>query len=274
MTRKDPNDSFKEFEHAGWERAAGGYHHAFGALTQQAIPALLDAAAVQAGTRVLDVATGPGYAAAAAAARGARVTGVDFSAEMVVQAGQRFPGIEFGEGDAENLSFPDASFDAVVMNFGMLHLARPEQAMAEARRVLRPGGRFAFTVWSEPPETVGFGIVLRAIETLGNLDAGLPPGPPFFRFANPQEARGELSAAGFADPQTARVPLVWQLDSPDALFLSFYEPSVRTRALLRAQTPEALSAIRTAIVADAARHLRDGKVVFPMPAVLSSAVKK
>src|SRR5205809_6238429 len=56
------------------------------------------------------------------------------------------PEIEFREGDAEALPFPEASFDAVVMNFGMLHLAHPERAVAEAFRVLSAGGRFAFTV--------------------------------------------------------------------------------------------------------------------------------
>ena len=143
--------------------------------------------------------------------------------------------------------------------------------MSEARRVLRPGGRFAFTVWAEPPETVGFGIVLRAIEAHGNLNVPLPSGPPFFRFASAAESSVALIGAGFAEVQSQRVPLTWRLDSPEALFHSFYEPSVRTRALLRAQTPEALAAIRNAITTEAARHVRDGQVTFPMPAVLSSA---
>ena len=70
------------------------------------------------------------------AARGARVTAVDFSSAMVELARSQNPGIEFREGDAEALPFPEGSFDAVVMNFGMLHLASPERAVSEALRVL------------------------------------------------------------------------------------------------------------------------------------------
>jgi 2-polyprenyl-3-methyl-5-hydroxy-6-metoxy-1,4-benzoquinol methylase len=67
--------NFREFEHAGWEKLPGRYHDAFGSLTTQTIEPLLDAAGARKGIRLLDVASGPGYVAAAAAARGASVTG-------------------------------------------------------------------------------------------------------------------------------------------------------------------------------------------------------
>ena len=70
---------------------------------------------------------------------------------------------------AEFQAFFDGSdADAVVMNFGMLHLARPVRAMTQAGRVLKPGGWFAFTVWAKPEEAVGFGIILKAIQSHGN----------------------------------------------------------------------------------------------------------
>src|SRR2546421_4171966 len=121
--------AFRKFEHPGWQEIASRYHGGFAAVTTQSVVALLDAAQVAKGARVLDVACGPGYAAAAAAARGAIATGVDFSSEMVEEARGRYPGIEFLEGDAEQLAFSNSTFDAVVLNFGMLHLARPEQAL-------------------------------------------------------------------------------------------------------------------------------------------------
>jgi SAM-dependent methyltransferase len=173
---------FREFEHAGWEAIPTQYDDAFSNLTPQAAQPLLDAAAVGPDTHVLDVATGPGYVAAAAAARGARVVAIDFSAAMVECARRHHPDIDVREGDAEALSFNDGTFDAVVMNFGLLHLARPEQALGEARRVLPRGGRCAFTVWAPPEKAVGFGMVLRAVEALGRLDVSLPAGPPFVRF--------------------------------------------------------------------------------------------
>ena len=264
------NHDFHDFEQQGWERAADHYGDAFGSLTSQTIPALLRALGAGTSGRLLDVASGPGYVAAAAATLGASAVGVDFSSEMVALASRRYPGLEFVEGDAEALAFPDASFDLVAINFGVLHLARPDTALAEARRVLKPGGRCAFTVWATPDISVGFGIVLKAIETHGRMDVPLPAGPPFFRFSDAAEASRSLLAVGFTEPRVETVPLVWRLTSGEALFDAFLQGAVRTAALLRAQTPEAMSKIRRAI-ADGAELYRHGDVVeLPMAAVLSS----
>jgi len=137
----DP-DSFRQFEHSGWQKIPQQYHQAFGELTTQSIEPLLDAAAVKTGTKLVDIATGPGYVAAVAARRGATVIGVDFSATMIAEARSRNPDIEFRDGDAEQLPLGNDLFDSAVVNFGILHLGRPDQALTEACRVLRPGGRF------------------------------------------------------------------------------------------------------------------------------------
>ena len=261
---------FHDFEQAGWEKAADHYGDAFGALTSQTIPRLLAAAGVRRGARVLDVASGPGYAAAAAAGQGASVVGVDFSSEMVARATRAFPGIEFVQGDAEGLQFPDASFDAVTINFGVLHLERPDAAIAEARRVLKPGGRCAFTVWATPDISVGFGIVLKAIETHGRMDVPLPAGPPFFRFADAAESTRSMRAAGLVDARVETVPLVWRLKTGAALFEAFLHGAVRTAALLRAQTPQAVEKIRQAITEGAEAYRKGAMIELPMAAVLSS----
>ena len=258
--------NFREFEHAGWEKLPQRYHDAFASLTSQAIEPLLDAVSVKTGATLLDVATGPGYVAAAASARGAEVTGLDFAAAMVAEASKRYPEVKFQEGDAEKLSFPDASFDAVTMNFGLLHLARPDRALAEACRVLRAGGKFGFTVWAKPEEARAFGIVLGAIQKHGNMNAPLPSGPPFFRFSEEAECRRSLLEAGFTAPRFQKIPQTWRLESPQALWDFMLGSTVRTGALLRAQTPQALAAIRAEVVAAAKSEL-------PMPAVLASASK-
>lgn len=267
-------DAFHSFEQSGWQRAAGRYEDAFGGLTSQTIPRLLAAANVSSGTRLLDVASGPGYVAAAAAAVGASAVGVDFSSEMVRLAANRYPGVRFQEGDAEALAFPDESFDAVTLNFGVLHLARPDAALAEARRVLVPGGRCALTVWAKPEVSVGFGIVLRAIEAHGRMDVPLPEGPPFFRFSDPEEAARSLLAAGFGRPHVEQIPLAWRLESVDGLYDAFIEGAVRTAALLKAQTPEATAAIRRAIVDSLGPYQRGGGFELPMAAVLTSGVRR
>ena len=270
-------NAFREFEHQGWEQAAIRYHNFFSSLTTQAIPSLLNAvlqaADVTRKLRILDVATGPGYVAAAAAQRGASAMGVDFSAAMAGLASRQCPAVEFSVGDAEQLPFADRSFDAVVTNFGLLHLAHPELALAEAYRVLRPGGRVAFTVWAMPEDAVGFGIILRAIEAHGNLNVALPPGPPFFRFSNPQESSRALIEAGFRAPCTARVPQIWRLRSSGQLFEAMESATVRTRGLLRAQSREHLEVIRKAIENAARVYQKADGVELPMPALLASAVK-
>ena len=266
--------AFHDFERSGWQRAAPHYADAFGSITSQAIPALVDAVGAAPGVRLLDVATGPGYVAAEAAARGARATGVDFSSQMIELARRRYPDIEFEEGDAEELPFVDGTFGAVAMNFGLLHLARPDAALAEARRVLQGGGRFGFTVWARPELAIGFGIVLSAVETHGRTDVTLPEGPPFFRFSDAAECVRSLTAAGFVDPRVETLPLVWRPASADAVFDAFSQGAVRTAALLRAQAPAALEAIRRAIHDEVDRYRRGGSIGLPMAAMLATGSKK
>jgi SAM-dependent methyltransferase len=265
--------AFHDFERAGWERAAEFYGDAFGVVTVQTAEALLDAAGVRSGSRVLDVACGPGFVASPAAARGADVTGLDFSAAMIAEARRRHPSIAFRDGDAESLPFGAASFDAIVMNFGLLHLARPDTAIAQAHGALRPGGRYALTVWASPDRAVGFGMVLKAIEAHGTTKVPLPEGPPFFRFSDQAEFRRSLETAGFQDVSFRELPITWTVSSPEVVFEAMSRGGVRTAAVLRAQTPEALAKIRDDVLRSVETFAKDGKFVIPMPAILASGCR-
>ena len=161
----------------------------------------------------------------------------------------------------------------MIMNFGLLHLARPDTAIAEARRVLRPGGRYAFTIWAAPDQAVGFGLVLKAVEAFGRLDVGLPEGPPFFRFSDADECRHVLEEAGFNQIGVRTLPLTWTLPSPDGVFDAVTRGGVRTAAVLRAQTPQALDEIRAAVRRSVERYARGDAFEVPMPAVIASATK-
>src|SRR5262250_2097869 len=163
-------DAFSRFEHEGWERVAQKYDSVWSSLTRQFIRYLISDAKVSAGMSVLDVACGPGYVSAAAKQLGAVPTGIDFSEKMVAIAKRMFPEIRFTQGDAQDLPFEDGSFDRALMNFGLLHVSHPEKACAEACRVLKPGGKFGFTVWAGPEQNPGAKIVNEAIEAYANLD--------------------------------------------------------------------------------------------------------
>src|SRR4051812_19143400 len=124
------------FEAAGWEARSAGYDDFFGRITPRLVEPLLEAAAVRSGSRVLDVATGPGYVAARAAQRGAAVVAIDLSESMLALARRLHPALDVRRGDAEALPFDDGAFDAVVGSFVLLHLGRPEQGAREFARVL------------------------------------------------------------------------------------------------------------------------------------------
>lgn len=267
------NHEFHEFELAGWETVSEVYTNGWGSLTRQSVEPLLDAVGTGPGVELLDMATGPGFVAGAAAARGAVVTGIDFARAMVEEASRRYSTVRFLEDDAEQLRFGDASFDAAVMNFGLLHLAQPDAAIREAFRVLRPGGRFAFTVWSNPGEAAGFGIVLGAIQRHGDMNVALPPGPPFFRFSEPAQCSQALTAAGFTGFTLHRIPQTWRLPSPETFFTIMKDGTVRTRGLLLAQTPPALEAIRQAVLDGASHYAAGNAIELPMPAVLACGLK-
>ena len=135
--------------------------------------------------------------------------------------------------------------------------------------MLRPGGCVAYTVWDTPDKAIAFGIVLSAIQKYGDPNVPIPPGPPFFRFSDPDESKRILIAAGFSGVSVTQVPQVWRLPSPDVLFDVMYNSSVRTAALLRSQKSDVLEKIRAEIRQEVEKRGNE----LPMPAVLASGQK-
>jgi SAM-dependent methyltransferase len=222
----------------------------------------------------LDVATGPGYVASIAAGLGADVVGVDSSEQMIAKARRLFPGTDFRVGDAEDLPFPDATFDRVVMNFGLLHMGEPDQAIREAQRVLRPGGVFGFTVWASPEEAGGFSLLSEAVIEFGQPVA-MPEGPDFYYYSQPENCRAALTKIGFVDTRAEMLDLTWRLDSIDDLFPAYLLATVRTGALLAGQEEQDRVKIEQRVRETAAQfRAADGTLVIPMPAVASWARRR
>lgn len=145
----DPFVQFKANQREGWSH--------FGPLAVFTTPPaarLVRFAGITAGQRVLDVGSGTGVAAITAARLGATVTGSDLSPELLEQARENShisgAQVEWREADVEALPFADGEFDVVISQFGHMFAPRPEVATAEMLRVLKPGGRIAFSTW--PPD--------------------------------------------------------------------------------------------------------------------------
>lgn len=142
-----------------YRTAAVGYDAFFGQITRSSLPALLKAGHIRSGHRVLDVATGTGAAAEAAAAivgPSGSVVGGDVSPDMLAIAQQNLRGlpITLQPFDAHDLPFPDDSFDTVLCQLGLMFFADPARALKEFLRVLRPGGYAAVSVNSTPEHSL------------------------------------------------------------------------------------------------------------------------
>src|SRR5213080_1648631 len=163
-----PLARFKEAQREDWAHFAP-----LEAITTQPAAELVRRASPRAGQRVLDVACGTGVVAVTAARLGARVTGLDLTPELLERAREnaRIAGvdIEWHQGDVEQLPFSDETYDMVLSQFGHIFAPRPDVAIAEMLRVLKPGGTIAFSSW--PPELC----IGRSFKLVSSY---MPPPPP------------------------------------------------------------------------------------------------
>lgn len=266
----DEAEKLRAFERDTHDRVAERYAAFFAPVTALATQALLDAAGVGPGMRVLDVASGPGHVAAAAAARGARATGVDLAPRMVALAAARHPGIDFRVADVEALPFPAASFDALVCSFGLGHFPRPEAAVAECARVVVPGGRIAFAWW-DAPERQRLQAVFR--EAVAEVGAEPPPEVPrhsTLRFSDPHAFRALLEGAGLEDVTLETHATTHAVPDSETLWRGGMEGLAMTGATLRGQPPAVLARIRAAFERRAAAYRRDGGLVIPIGFLIGS----
>jgi demethylmenaquinone methyltransferase / 2-methoxy-6-polyprenyl-1,4-benzoquinol methylase len=160
-------------------------------------------AVVRPGDRVLDAACGTGDLAVIAAKSGASVTGLDFSPRMLERARRKAPQVEWVQGDLLALPFPDANFDVATVGFGVRNVADIARAIAELRRVLRPGGRLAILELTRPRGPLRWFYALwfdRMVPLLGKL---LPGGEAYTylpasvrRFPGPDELAAQLEGFG------------------------------------------------------------------------------
>jgi len=211
-------------------------------------------AGVESGESVLDVGTGTGVAAITAARAGARVSALDLTPALLQEAERNaeLAGLDVAwtEGDAERLPYPDASFDVVLSQFGHMFAPRPDVAVAEMRRVLKPNGRVAFATW--PPEEL-IGLMFQFI---GRNSPPPPPGaapPP--QWGVPAIIAERL-AGKFGEPAFERGVMIWPALSLTH-YRTFMESSVGPFQKLvenLAGDPARLAAVRAEFEAIAAPY--------------------
>ena len=267
----DPHAAFTRLERAAWGRRARGYRTTTARATTQAIPALLAALRVRQGMRLIDLCTGPGYTAACAAVIGADVSGIDHCAAMIEEARHSYPGLDFAVGDAEDTGLAGESVGAVACNFGVPHLASPDAMIAEAARLLRPGGHLAFSQWVSPAESPLQAALHLPLRAHGDL-SGLPTMPDPFRFSDLHVCREALAGAGLTEIAFTEVPCVLEAPAEGIVdFLLRVEP--RVAMVMEAQDARTAAVIRREIEASLARHRYDDLLAIPAPAFVASAVK-
>lgn len=185
-------ERLKQAQRQAWQE---GDYRPFSRRLEPAARLLVDRAGVTAGQRVLDVATGAGSVALAAARAGAEVLGVDLTeawfAEARREADRIGADVSLAVGDAEDLPIDDASVDAALSSFGAIFAPRHDVVAAELARVCRPGGTIAFTAWTPGGASDRMFSVLRA---------HLPPPPeaatPSIRWGDPAHVREQFAPHG------------------------------------------------------------------------------
>ena len=270
VTTQTPLEQLKVAQQRIW---SSGDYNRIAAITVPVAETLVDIAAPRPGDAVLDVATGTGHVALAAARRGAETTGLDYVPELVAIARDRATAevldVTFLEGDAEALPFPDASFDQVLSAIGVMFVADHQRAASELVRVTRPGGRIALASWTPT------GFVGQMLTTVG---AHVPPpavAQPPTRWGNEQVVR-ELLGDGATDVKSTTSSVTQRFASAEAfadLFLTYYGPT-HTAASRLSDTGR--TALREDLVAlaDTSNRSGDGTVVCDWEYLVLTATRR
>ena len=263
---------FDAYERRLWAGRAAAYERGFARLTAHTAGALLDATGIRAGTRLLDVGTGPGVVAGAAVACGALVTAVDAEPSMAEAAARNVPGADVRVAVLPELPLPDGAFDAVTGNFVISAVGDPPAALAELRRVLRGGGRLALTCWNYPLAPA-LGVAGEAIEAAGVPWPDDIPVPPFRACSSPDAIAGLLAQAGFSEVRAEL--LTWEHRVDRRQWWEVYLSGVGSNGVvIGRQDTATVARIKNEFDRLIARYATaDGKIKLPAVAVLASGTR-
>jgi SAM-dependent methyltransferase len=263
-------EMLKRKQHAIW---SSGDYNKIAAITVPVAETLVAAAAARPGARVLDVATGTGHVALAAARQFCDVTAIDYVAALVDVARRRADAeglsVDLRVADAENLPFPDCTFDTVLSAIGVMFTADHARAAHELVRVTRPGGRVAVASWTPT------GFVGRLLKTVGGHVPAPTVAQPPTRWGVPDVVQ-DLLGDGVDEVASQTRTVTQRFGSPEHFadyFLTYYGPT-RTAA---AQLGSAgVTALRQDMVelARATNRAEDGSFTSDWEYLVTVATKR
>jgi SAM-dependent methyltransferase len=231
----------------------------------------------QLGDTVLELAAGlgdTGLMAVPLVSESGRVIITDFAPEMVAAARRRaeemgMQNVEFRVLDAERMDLEANSVDGVLCRWGYMLTTDPAAAFAETRRVLRPGGQLAFSVWADAKRNPALSLVGRVLVAQGHIPRPAPEEPGAFAMADPERIQRLVVGAGFAEPEIEEVSFRWPFADHDAHWHFLTESAANTSLVLQSLPPEARDTVRK-LVHEAARPFYSGEG-YDFPAVCLNA---
>jgi SAM-dependent methyltransferase len=276
-----PHETARQQSRAAWGAVASGWHAQREDIWKASRPVsewMVRKLDPQPGDTVLELAAGladTGLMAARLVGQSGRVIVTDFTPKMIAAARRRaeelgVQNVEFRVLDAERMDLKTDSVGGVLCRWAYMLMIDPSAAFAETRRVLRPGGRLAFSVWATRERNPALSLVGGVLESQGHIPPPDPNAPTAFAMANPERIRELVVGAGFAEPDIEEVAFRWPFADQDAYWRYLTETAASASPVLRSLSPEAQNEVREQ-VQEAARPYRSGEG-YDFPAVCLNAV--
>lgn len=269
-------DRYRQQSRLTWESMATGWEarHAFlernmGLLNDW----IIDQTAPEVGQVVVDVGAGPGdlgHRMASLVGSQGRVISTDFALEMVevarrLGASRGLTNVEYRQLDAEAMDLGDDTVDVVVGRSVYMLLADPAPALSEARRVLRPGGSVAFTVFTTPDRNPWAAVPGAALVQLGHLTPPQPGAPGVFALGSPAHVRDLVAAAGFSDVTVEQIDFVFHYDDEDDAWQAVVDLNGPLAVIIEQLSGDERESSRRAVL-DRLEPFRDSDGSYPVPA--------